>query len=64
MSNVDRIALVIPELTGRFTLDQLIDILGEVGLTRDQVSKAVRSHPMVQILGKGEYRIKGRRTIK
>ena len=63
-SNVERIAVVLPELTSRFTLDQLMNILGDVDLTRSQVSKAIRSTPGVEALGNGEYRIKGRRTIK
>lgn len=62
MSNVDQVVAVLPAMPSRFTLDHLMNRLE--GLTRSQVSKAVRSIDFVEILGNGEYQVKGRKTIK
>lgn len=62
MSNKDRVESVVRGLMGsvrkHVTLDQVV--ARSEGLTRDQVSKALRSLSLVKPLGKGRYGVRGR----
>jgi len=68
MTIVDRIKAALTVVPGNkvFTLDafdRYFNGNGEVGaLTRDQLSKAIRSQPHIKKFGNGRYIIRGRKT--
>lgn len=61
MTNIDRVKKALEMVNSRFTLNDVHEYFMGI-LTREQISKALRSISYVTSLGNGRYRVNGRKT--
>lgn len=66
MTNVEKVKLVLPRLTSRFTTADLKDALDAAGygMTGKQAGEAARAVPYVTDHGKGQFSTRGRRVAR
>lgn len=64
MTNVETVKRILPTIKSRFTLAEATVAVAASGatLTRDQVSKSLRSISYVKALGSGKFHVKGRKV--
>lgn len=60
-TNIQRVRNMLPAMSSKFTISDMYEAL-QMELSRDQISKALRSIEFVESHGNGSFSVGGRKT--